>query len=54
MTYTEKMVEFYKYCKKCKHEKLPDGEEPCNSCLTEPVNEDSVIPVKFEPKESVK
>lgn len=48
MTYTEKMVEFFKYCNKCKNKDLPDWKEPCNECLAAPVNEDSIIPIKFE------
>lgn len=51
MTYTEKMVEFFRYCKKCKYQNLPSHEEPCNECLAEPVNEDSIIPIHFEEAE---
>lgn len=51
MTYTEKMVNYFKYCKTCKYENVKQEDEPCNTCLYEPVNEDSVIPVKYEKKE---
>jgi len=49
----EKIVDFEKYCKECKFFNVDDskGEEPCNSCLAEPVNENSRKPVNFEPAE---
>lgn len=46
----EKIVDFYEYCPKCKHEKLKGEEEPCNECLQNPTNEDSRKPVKFDKK----
>lgn len=51
MELIEKFVEFNKYCTRCKHWKVSGTEEPCNECLTEPVNEYSHKPVKFEGKE---
>lgn len=45
-----KEVYFNEYCKKCKHEKVADAEEPCTSCLDEPANLYSHKPVKFEEK----
>lgn len=33
-----KEVYFHEYCKKCKHEKNPENEEPCFECLNEPEN----------------
>lgn len=51
MTYTEKIVEYFKYCKTCKHKDVKQEDEPCNSCLYAPVNEDSVVPVNYEKKE---
>ena len=46
-------VNFNKYCKKCKHYSVDDikGEEPCNECLSNPVNLNSKKPVKYEEKE---
>lgn len=46
-------VEFEKYCKNCKHKSVDDikGEEPCNECLSNPVNLNSKKPVKYEEKE---
>lgn len=45
-----KIVEYDKYCCKCKHENVPDYEDPCNECLNNPGNVDSHKPVKFEEK----
>lgn len=45
-----KFVEYDKWCKKCKHYKLGDSEDPCNECLTIPVNEHSHKPIKWEEK----
>ena len=46
-------VNFNKYCKKCKHYSVDDikGKEPCNECLSNPVNLNSKKPVKYEEKE---
>lgn len=46
-----KMVRFDEYCKKCVHAKVPEVEDPCNACLTQPVNENSVKPVNYIEKE---
>lgn len=45
-----KEVYFGEYCKTCKHETLPEEEEPCWSCLNEPVALHSHKPVKWEEK----
>ena len=42
-----KIVEFSEYCCQCKFSPLKQDEEPCNECLTNPVNEDSHKPVNF-------
>lgn len=44
-------VAFYKYCEKCKYEKLKDYEDPCEECLTSPVNLYTDKPVKFKPND---
>lgn len=49
-----KLVEFDKYCTKCKHKRVPQTEEPCNTCLTNGVNEDSHKPVMWEAKDDGK
>lgn len=45
-----KEVYFIEYCKKCKHKKLKDTEEPCSECLGEPTNLNTHRPVKYEEK----
>lgn len=48
MEYREKIVEFEKYCPKCKHKDVVESEIPCAECLDEAVNTDSHKPVRFE------
>ena len=47
--YPYKFVDF-EYCNTCKFKNVKDekGEEPCNECLTEPVNLNSNKPIKYE------
>lgn len=45
------IVDFDKYCPKCKHESKGMFDKPCFGCLGEPVNLHSHKPVKFEEKE---
>lgn len=45
------MVCFDKYCKTCKHKELDEKFDPCNECLSQPVNADSRVPVNWEEKE---
>lgn len=45
-----KEVYFSQYCEKCKHHDLPEAEDPCHSCLNNPVNQYSHKPVYFEEK----
>ena len=42
-----KLVEFENYCKTCIHKYAPGIDEPCNTCLTNPVNENSHKPVNY-------
>lgn len=51
MEIVEKFVEFDQYCKRCKHEQLPESEDPCFECLANPVNVYSHKPVNFEAAE---
>ena len=48
MEYVNKEVYFNEYCHKCKFKGTPETEDPCNECLTEPVNEYSHKPVRFK------
>lgn len=41
-------VDFKKYCKTCKNEKLRETKNPCNECLDYPINEGTSKPVKWE------
>lgn len=49
-----KEVYFHEYCKTCKHWEAKDLDEPCNTCLEDPVNLYSHKPVKYEPVEGNK
>ena len=43
-----KEVYFNEYCDSCKHNGLPDTEDPCNWCLTNTTNLYSHKPVNYE------
>ena len=43
----EKIVDFCEYCGCCIHEKCDEHEDPCDECLSNPVNIWSHKPVKF-------
>lgn len=45
-----KEVYFDQYCPTCKHVKMEEAESPCSECLSEPVNQYSHKPVKWEEK----
>ena len=49
-----KFVDFFTYCKTCKHEKYPEEAVPCSECLSEPVNQNSSKPVCWKEKENAK
>ena len=44
----KKEVNFFEYCRKCKHYKNLPWEDPCDECLENPCNEDSHKPINFE------
>lgn len=44
---SQKFVSFYVYCKDCKNNNTLETDEPCNDCLSSPVNEDSHKPIHF-------
>lgn len=49
MTISEqKIVDFDIYCPKCIHYKKSEGEDPCSICLTNPTNQNSRKPIKYE------
>lgn len=45
-------VDFFTYCPQCKYKDKKGECEPCDECLTSPMNEDSAKPINFkeEPK----
>lgn len=43
-----RFVEFYRYCKKCKHSDRSEHKPPCSECISEPVREYSHRPAKYE------
>jgi hypothetical protein len=43
-----KEVRFDIYCKTCKYKDLLETEDPCESCLLEPVNLHSEKPVSYK------
>lgn len=47
MEYKDKIVEFHEWCHKCKFYKLPENDEPCETCLTDSVNEYSHKPTQW-------
>lgn len=47
----EKIVEFEKWCGRCKYKELLGTDEPCNECLSYPVRMNSTKPEKWESKE---
>ena len=48
----EKFVNYEGYCKDCKYKDNLETDEPCDECLANPVNFESVKPIKFEKKEN--
>ena len=46
-THKYKFVEFQKYCGNCKHKDIEETKNPCNECLTSPVNEYSEKPINY-------
>lgn len=42
------IVDFAAYCPKCKHYKLAEYKDPCNECLSTPVNDNSTKPINWE------
>ena len=49
--YDYKEVYFNEYCKTCKYLGIDDVKDPCNECLSEPVNLHSHKPVYYEADE---
>lgn len=45
-----KEVYYHEYCKTCKHRTGVETEDPCNECLSEPINLNTHKPVNYEEK----
>ena len=45
-----KEVNYYEFCKKCKHYNLNEVKDPCNDCLGEFAREGTEKPLYFEEK----
>lgn len=43
-----KIVNFYKFCNKCKNKDLDETKDPCNECLTVAGQVDTRVPINFE------
>lgn len=48
---SSKEVYFNIYCPKCKYADVYEGDDPCNDCLANGMNDDSHKPIRFKPKE---
>lgn len=51
MEYPNKEVRFDLYCDRCEYKEKDDYEEPCFSCLDEPVREYSHRPINWKERE---
>ena len=54
MEFTQKIVEFDKYCKTCEYKNSKDYLDPCHECLNNPVNTNSRRPVNYKERERKK
>lgn len=46
-----KIVDFMKWCHKCKDHDTPEVEDPCNECLAQGWNVDSTKPINWRENE---
>lgn len=46
-----KEVYFNQYCKTCEYKNLKESEEPCDECLSNPINEYSHKPINYKERE---
>lgn len=51
--HNEHIVDYFNYCRKCKHWNDGKETEPCNECLTYPTNIDTRRPRFFEEDEDL-
>lgn len=48
MEYEYKEVDFHTYCETCEYKDIDDAKDPCNDCLSEPMNLHSRKPVCYK------
>ena len=46
----EHFVDFKQWCPLCRNAGTDENKEPCEECVTYPVNDDSRKPIRFEEK----
>lgn len=44
----EVFVQYEVYCNRCVNKNTPEWEDPCDDCLSCPVNEGSVKPINYK------
>lgn len=54
MEIVHKIVDFARYCERCKYWYTKPEDEPCNECLTNPTNVNSQKPVNYKQAEDKK
>lgn len=45
------IVKYEDWCKLCKHKDVDEKDDPCDSCLEQPINTDSRKPVLYEERD---
>ena len=53
MDYNEKIIDFDKFCKTCKHRDVIEYEDPCNECLDCPARLNSQRPLNYKEDEEL-
>ena len=43
-----KEIDFYKYCKTCKHKNNKESQDPCHECLNNSIGINSTKPIMYE------
>ena len=54
MEIINKFVDYHKYCKSCKYSEIKETDEPCNTCLTNYINQNSKKPIFYKEKKDAK
>lgn len=47
---SEMMVRYDLWCNKCKHKDIKENDEPCEECLSNPINLNTERPICFKEK----